>query len=48
MNYEPLSDELERIGKEIVDSAKNQMRYNAFITMLNNNFRNLKTAMRSV
>jgi len=36
------------IEKEIVDSAKNQMRYNAFITMLNNNFRNLKTVMRSV
>ena len=36
------------IEKEIVDSAKNQMRYNAFITMLNNNFKNLKTAMRSV
>jgi flagellar basal-body rod protein FlgB len=36
------------IEKEIVDSAKNQMRYNAFITMLNNNYRNLKTVMRSV
>ncbi len=34
------------IEKEIVDSAKNQLRYNAYITMLNNNFRNLKTAMR--
>ena len=34
------------IEKEIVDSAKNQMRYNAFITMLNNNFRNLKNVMK--
>jgi flagellar basal-body rod protein FlgB len=36
------------IEKEIVDSAKNQMRYNAFITMLNNNYRNLKNVMRRV
>ena len=36
------------IEKEIVDSAKNQMRYNAYITILNNNFRNLKNAMRPV
>lgn len=35
------------IEKEIVDSAKNQLRYNAYITMLNNNYRNLKNAMRS-
>jgi flagellar basal-body rod protein FlgB len=34
------------IEKEIVDSAKNQMRYNAFITMLNNNYRNIKNSMR--
>ncbi|MFH0976142.1 MAG: flagellar basal body rod protein FlgB [Spirochaetota bacterium] len=34
------------IEKEIVDSAKNQMRYNAYITLLNNNYRNLKNAMR--
>jgi flagellar basal-body rod protein FlgB len=34
------------IEKEIVDSAKNQLRYNAYITMLNNNYRNLKNAMR--
>jgi flagellar basal-body rod protein FlgB len=35
------------IEKEIVDSAKNQLRYNAYITMLNNNYRNLKNVMRS-
>ena len=35
------------IEKEIVDSAKNQLRYNAYITMLNNSYRNLKNAMRS-
>jgi flagellar basal-body rod protein FlgB len=35
------------IEKEIVDSAKNQLRYNAYITMLNNNYRNLKNAMRT-
>ena len=34
------------IEKETVDAAKNQMRYNAFITMLNGNFRNLKHIMR--
>jgi flagellar basal-body rod protein FlgB len=34
------------IEKEVVDSAKNQLRYNAYITMLNNNYRNLKNAMR--
>jgi flagellar basal-body rod protein FlgB len=34
------------IEKEIVDSAKNQMRYNAYVTLLNNNYRNLKNAMR--
>ena len=36
------------VEKEIVDSAKNQLRYNAYITMLNNNYRNLKNAMRTV
>jgi flagellar basal-body rod protein FlgB len=36
------------IEKEITDSAKNQLRYNAYITMMNNNFRNLKNAMRMV
>ena len=36
------------IEKEIVDSAKNHMRYNAFITMMNNNFRIIKNAMRPV
>jgi len=35
------------IEKEIVDSAKNQLRYNAYITMLNNNYRNLKNVMRA-
>ncbi|MBN2403608.1 MAG: flagellar basal body rod protein FlgB [Spirochaetes bacterium] len=34
------------IEKEIVDSAKNQLRYNAYITMLNNSYRNLKNVMR--
>lgn len=34
------------IEKEIVDSAKNQMRYNAFITMINFNYRNLKNVMK--
>ena len=34
------------IEKEIVDAAKNQMRYNAFITGIGNNFRMLKIAMR--
>ena len=35
------------VEKEIVDSAKNQMRYNAYVTMLNNNYRNIKNAMRT-
>jgi len=32
--------------KEMVDAAKNLMRYNAFTTSLNHNFRMLKLAMR--
>lgn len=36
------------IEKEIVDSAKNQMRYNAYITMMNSQFRVLKHVMRAV
>jgi flagellar basal-body rod protein FlgB len=36
------------IEKEIVDASKNQMRYNAFITSLSNNFRMLKIAMRQI
>ncbi len=36
------------IEKEIVDSAKNQMRYNAFVTMLNSNFKQLKNVMKPV
>ncbi|MBN1532246.1 MAG: flagellar basal body rod protein FlgB [Spirochaetes bacterium] len=36
------------IEKEEVDAAKNLMRYNAFVTSLNSNFRLLKIAMRSV
>ncbi len=36
------------IEKEIVDIAKNQMRYNAFITSLGTNFRMIKIAMRPV
>ena len=34
------------IEKELVDSSKNQMRYNAFITSLNNNYRMIKLVMR--
>lgn len=36
------------IEKETVDSAKNLMRYNAFTTALNNNFKMLKFVMRTV
>ncbi len=36
------------IEKEITDAAKNQMRYNAYITKINGNFRMLKFVMRSV
>ncbi len=36
------------IEKEIVDTAKNQMRYNAMVTGLSNNFRMLKIAMRQI
>jgi len=36
------------IEKEIVDASKNQMRYNALITSLSNNFRMLKIAMRPI
>lgn len=35
------------IEKEIVDASKNQMRYNAFVTILNSNFRSLKHVMRT-
>ena len=35
------------IEKEIVDAAKNQMRFNAFVTVMNSNFRSLKYVMRS-
>jgi flagellar basal-body rod protein FlgB len=34
------------IEKEIVDASKNQMRYNAMVTSLSNNFRMLKIALR--
>ncbi|MFC1669047.1 flagellar basal body rod protein FlgB [Spirochaetota bacterium] len=34
------------IEKEIVDSSKNMMRYNGFVTMLNHNFKLLKIAMK--
>jgi flagellar basal-body rod protein FlgB len=34
------------IEKEIVDATKNQMRYGAFVTMLNQNYRILKITMR--
>jgi len=33
--------------KEMVDAAKNLMRYNAFTTTLNHNFRMLKSVLRS-
>jgi flagellar basal-body rod protein FlgB len=36
------------IEKEIVDSSKNMMRYNAMVTSLSNNFRLIKSAMRMV
>ena len=36
------------IEKEMVDAAKNLMRYNAFTTSLNNNFKMLKLVMRTV
>ncbi|OHD63991.1 MAG: flagellar basal-body rod protein FlgB [Spirochaetes bacterium RBG_13_51_14] len=36
------------VEKEMVDAAKNLMRYNAFTTNLNNNFRMLKFVMRVV
>jgi flagellar basal body rod protein FlgB len=36
------------IEKEMVDAAKNLMRYNAFTTSLNNNYKMLKFVMRTV
>lgn len=36
------------IDKEMVDAAKNLMRYNAFTAGLNHNFKMLKLSMRSV
>jgi flagellar basal-body rod protein FlgB len=36
------------IEKEMVDAAKNQMRYNALITSISQNFRVLKHVMRTV
>ncbi len=36
------------IEKESVDASKNQMRYNAYVTMLNENFKMLKMVMRTV
>ena len=35
------------IEKETVDGAKNMMRYNAFVTSLNSNFRMLKIAIKT-
>ena len=35
------------VEKEMVDAAKNLMRYNAFTTSLNNNFKMLKFVMRT-
>jgi flagellar basal-body rod protein FlgB len=35
------------IEKEIVDASKNQMRYNAYVTMLNQNYKLLKISMRT-
>ena len=36
------------IEKEMVDSAKNMMRYNSIITNLNHNYKMLKIAMKSM
>lgn len=36
------------VEKEMVDAAKNQMRYNAFVSQLSHNFRMLKLSMRSI
>lgn len=36
------------IEKEMVDAAKNQMRYSAFVTSLNQNYKMIKLAMRTV
>ena len=36
------------IEKEMVDSSKNMMRYNAMVTSLNQNYKMLKIAMRPV
>lgn len=36
------------IEKEMVDAATTTMRYNAFVTSLNNNYRMLKISMRAV
>lgn len=36
------------IDKEMVHAAKNLMRYNAFVTSLNQNFKMLKIAMKTV
>jgi flagellar basal-body rod protein FlgB len=36
------------IDREMVDASKNMMRYNAFVTGLNHNFKMLKNAMRVV
>lgn len=35
------------IEKEMVDAAKNQMRYNAFVASLNHNYKMLKLSMRN-
>ncbi len=35
------------VEKEIVDAAKNQMRFNAFVTVMNSNFRSLKYVMKT-
>jgi flagellar basal-body rod protein FlgB len=35
------------VEKEMVDAAKNMMRYNAYVTGLNHNFRMLKFVMRT-
>ncbi|MGQ9842787.1 MAG: flagellar basal body rod protein FlgB [Spirochaetota bacterium] len=36
------------VEKEMVDAAKNQMRYNAYVTSLNENYKMLKMVMRTV
>ena len=36
------------IEKEMVDSSKNMMRYNALVSALNHNYKMLKTVMKTI